>query len=103
MKLKREVNLSEYLTLCVGFDNVKEKIAIYGYPGSKYMPFNDKEALFEVYQFELEGPYKICLEYAEKQKAIKYEVSTEAGQSGCPIVISTGMKNIFVGLHKGGS
>ena len=66
MKLKGEVNRPEYLTLCVGFDNSKEKIAIYGYPGNKFKPISEKEALYDVRQFGLEGPYKICLEEAEK-------------------------------------
>lgn len=36
-------------------------------------------------------------------KRLTYKITTEKGQSGCPVVIGRGAKNQVIAIHKGGN
>lgn len=36
-------------------------------------------------------------------KRLKYDITTEKGQSGCPVVIGRGGRDQAIAIHKGGN
>ncbi len=81
----------------------KTKLEIVGYPFNKaefpnYTPLNMEATSFEIFQYGLKKAGAIR-EIKDERGLIYYSISTEAGQSGCPLIFG----GSFIGTHSGGN
>jgi hypothetical protein len=78
------------------------KLGVFGYPFHKsdflnYTPLNVDQISFKIFQYGLKKAGAIR-QINEETGLIYYSISTEAGQSGCPLIFG----GSFVGTHSGG-
>jgi V8-like Glu-specific endopeptidase len=80
-----------YCQKCIIEENNSQskKLQIFGYPYKdtlpNYDPLNKTETSFKIYQYGLEKSGRIC---RIDKNIIYYQITTEAGQSGCPLVFN---------------
>ena len=102
LKLKEKVDDSGFLPLIGDLPNLdknKTALSIYGYPESKYDIKNQKPV--GVKQYGLTRTGNILDVYPEAGYMV-HRISTEAGQSGAPVImIQNNNRMIIVGIHVG--
>ncbi len=76
----------------------KQRLAIYGYPGSKYFQYNTLGDL-KASQWGLTQSQKVHV-ISEEKAQILHQISTLPGQAGCPIIDVEELS--IVAIHKGG-
>jgi len=101
LKLKEQVNDSDFLPLSGDIPHLDEKttLSIFGYPESKYDRKNQKPV--GVRQYGLTKTGHILDVYLEAGYMV-HRISTEAGQSGAPVIkVEDNGTMVIVGVHVG--
>ena len=108
LKLAVPVERRSYLRLGLFFEHktnyLATNLAIFGYPYSLYENRDRRGDHIEAWQGGLEREGRILPPDPDSNKEIslEYEISTEGGQSGAPVIIGESKYDVVVGIHKAG-